>query len=205
MASDTRTHTVLPRTARYAGDPAIGQLLHRQNARATIRGKLFAPYAVWLDLPAPDADGGDERAAAQLPEAISDLIAAGWEVTAPTLDSEDDNPDESEDDPPDLLDVRVLAHPSGAFVGLASTPRWLRSRSPSTPAWPATSPWPHPHCWDDPRLDPHRDPHRPMRRFTYEVPVRFGSWTLDKSQLPHRQLLRPVFDLSHSYPYETGG
>src|SRR5437764_2236384 len=57
----------------------------------------------------------------------------------------------------------------------------------------------------DPRLDPHRDPHQPMRRFAYEVPVLFGSWMLDKSQLPHRQPLRPAFDLSHSYPYETAG
>jgi hypothetical protein len=147
--------------------PATGQILHRPNARATISGKLFAPYAVWLDLAAPDADGGDARAAAQLPDLISG--AAGWEVTAPTLDTKDDNPDESEDDPPDLLDVRVLAHPSGAFVGLAIDTEVVEVAVAIgtglalhvTNAAPALAGM-------DPRLDPQRDPHQPMRRFTYE-------------------------------------
>ena len=72
------------------------------------------PYLVWIDLTGPESQEDDELARAQVPELVMELIEAGWEVTAPVLDEE-----QEEDEAPELLDVRVLGYPTGVFVGLA--------------------------------------------------------------------------------------
>ncbi len=89
------------------------------------------PYAVWLELTAPEPIT-DAAAAEQLPGLIVDLLKAGWDVPAVTwLDDEDDghaNADADADadeatqndtDGPDLLDMRVLGYRDGAMIGLA--------------------------------------------------------------------------------------
>lgn len=78
------------------------------------------PYAVWLELSAPEPVS-DAAAAAQLPDLIVELLKAGWDVPmVPSLDDEDDPPalDEDEGTGPDLLDMRVLGYPDGAMIGL---------------------------------------------------------------------------------------
>ncbi|GLZ39498.1 hypothetical protein [Actinokineospora sp. NBRC 105648] len=59
------------------------------------------PYAVWLHLDAPEPIP-EEFAGPRLPRLIVEVIEAGWPG-----------------DGTDLLDVRVLAHPEGAIIGLA--------------------------------------------------------------------------------------
>ncbi|MGW3964231.1 hypothetical protein ACWED2_30755 [Amycolatopsis sp. NPDC005003] len=80
------------------------------------------PYAVWLEMTAPEPIT-DAAAAAQLPGLIVELLETGWEVPAvPWLDDEDDNPAVTEDDAaagPGLLDMRVLGYRDGAMIGLA--------------------------------------------------------------------------------------
>ncbi|MBE8523329.1 hypothetical protein ILP97_38570 [Amycolatopsis sp. H6(2020)] len=80
------------------------------------------PYAVWLEMTAPEPIT-DAAAAAQLPGLIADLLEAGWEVPAvPWLDDEDDEPAVAEDDEPGdpgLLDMRVVGYRDGAMIGLA--------------------------------------------------------------------------------------
>ncbi len=83
------------------------------------------PYAVWLEMTAPEPIT-DAAAAAQLPGLIVDLLKAGWDVPAVSwLDDEDDEPaaanEDTEDDTdgPGLLDMRVLSYRDGAMIGLA--------------------------------------------------------------------------------------
>lgn len=80
------------------------------------------PYAVWIDVSDPDPGVADEVARAQRPQLILELIEAGW--TGPGIDDDDeDRPSVAEDDDDEevraLLDVRVLAYPDGAIIGLA--------------------------------------------------------------------------------------
>ncbi|WIV59124.1 hypothetical protein [Amycolatopsis nalaikhensis] len=79
------------------------------------------PYAVWLEMTAPEPIT-DAAAAAQLPGLVADLLGAGWEVPAvPWLEDEDD-PAVADDDEPGgagLLDMRVVGYRDGAVIGLA--------------------------------------------------------------------------------------
>jgi hypothetical protein len=82
------------------------------------------PYAVWLEMTAPEPIN-DAAAAAQLPGLIADLLETGWEVPAvPWLDDEDDTPAVTDEDDtadgPGLLDMRVLGYRDGAMIGLAA-------------------------------------------------------------------------------------
>ena len=61
-----------------ACDPATGQLLHRPNTRATISGKLFAPYAVWLDLASSDWPSTPRWLRSRWPS------TPAWPATSPT-------------------------------------------------------------------------------------------------------------------------
>jgi hypothetical protein len=80
------------------------------------------PYAVWLEMTAPEPIN-DAAAAAQLPGLIADLLETGWEVPAvPWLDDEDDTPAVTDDDTvdgPGLLDMRVVGYREGAMISLA--------------------------------------------------------------------------------------
>ncbi|MEU3642961.1 hypothetical protein AB0E59_06205 [Lentzea sp. NPDC034063] len=67
------------------------------------------PYAVWVEISDPDPGTSDEVTQAQRPELIMEIIEAGWEI--PT--------DHADDEVRDILDVRVLTHPAGAFICLA--------------------------------------------------------------------------------------
>lgn len=108
------------------------------------------PYLVWIDLTGPESEEDDELASAQVPELVLELIEGGWEVTAPVFD---DEADEDDDEPPELLDVRVLGYPGGVFVGLAvdtesidvgmafgaSLGRHLRDAAPALMGWTVDS------------------------------------------------------------------
>lgn len=79
------------------------------------------PYAVWLELTAPEPVS-DAAAVEQLPDLIVELLKAGWDVPAvPSIEDEDDAPvlDEDEGTGPDVLDMRVLGYSDGAMIGLA--------------------------------------------------------------------------------------
>jgi hypothetical protein len=78
------------------------------------------PYAVWLELTAPESVS-DAAAAEQLPDLIVELLKAGWDVpVVPSLADDDDAPalDEDEGTGPDLLDMRVVGYSDGAMIGL---------------------------------------------------------------------------------------
>ena len=67
------------------------------------------PYAVWLEMTAPEPIT-DPAAAAQLPGLIIDLLEVGWEVPAvPWLEDEDAPAVADDDEPggPGLLDMRI--------------------------------------------------------------------------------------------------
>ncbi|WP_253775289.1 hypothetical protein [Goodfellowiella coeruleoviolacea] len=84
------------------------------------------PYAVWIDMSAPEAAQGDEHTRDQVPALIFKLIEAGWEVPAPT-DAGGDTPDD-EDDAPELLGATNapvqlrLALPTSGFATNGNEP-----------------------------------------------------------------------------------
>lgn len=86
------------------------------------RNRDVMAYGVWIDMVSQETDEVDEVANAQLPDLIMDLIHAGWEVQSFVRFDEDEDADHDGDDEAaakELLDVRVLNYPSGAFIGIA--------------------------------------------------------------------------------------
>ncbi len=72
------------------------------------------PYAVWIELIDPDPRSADEMTQAQRPQLILELIQANRQPEPPR-----DLAALTEDDPANLLDVRVLTSADGARIGVA--------------------------------------------------------------------------------------
>lgn len=73
------------------------------------------PYAVWIELADPDPTLSDEVARAQRPQLILALIESGGDAEP---DEDDALASADEEEPVDLLDVRVVTHPEGARIGV---------------------------------------------------------------------------------------
>jgi hypothetical protein len=76
------------------------------------------PYAVWLEMTAPEPIN-DVAAAAQLPGLIADLLETGWEEQDTAAVTDDDDTEADSADGPGLLDMRVRGYRDGALIGLA--------------------------------------------------------------------------------------